>query len=185
MRELNGRYCALRRDKGNDPRQPVALLVVPQSKAMLGDAAARFHVAGFDADDAGGGVVGVPQGDDFENNFVTGERNIFRQSWQKRADASLVKDFAIHEQYNLRYTFDVYNLTNTSSFDIPQNNVNQNQAFNNVPVEVDSTSAAVATNCGTPSAASGGLYNCPAGLGIVKHTIGSPRQIQMSLHLNF
>jgi hypothetical protein len=131
------------------------------------------------------GTMGVPQGDDFENNFVTGERNIFRQSWQKRADASLVKDFAIHEQYNLRYTFDVYNLTNTSSFDIPQNNVNQNQAFNNVPVEVDSTSAAVATNCGTPSAASGGLYNCPAGLGIVKHTIGSPRQIQMSLHLNF
>jgi hypothetical protein len=131
------------------------------------------------------GTMGVPQGDDFENTFVTGERNIFRQSWQKRADASLVKDFAIHEQYNLRYTFDVYNLTNTSSFDIPQNNVNQNQAFNNVPVEVNSTSAAVATNCGTPSAASGGLYNCPAGLGIVKHTIGSPRQIQMSLHLNF
>jgi len=29
------------------------------------------------------------------------------------------------------------------------------------------------------------LYNAPVGLGIVKHTIGSPRQIQMSLHLNF
>jgi len=34
----------------------------------------------------------------------------------------------------LRYTFEAYNLTNTTSFDIPQNNVNQNQAFNNVPV---------------------------------------------------
>jgi hypothetical protein len=58
-------------------------------------------------------------------------------------------------------------LTNTTSFDIPQNNVNQNQAFNNVPVG------------GEP------LYNPPAGLGIVKHTIGAPRQIQMSLHFDF
>jgi hypothetical protein len=30
-----------------------------------------------------------------------------------------------------------------------------------------------------------GFYNCPAGLGITKHTIGAPRQIQMSLHLDF
>jgi hypothetical protein len=131
------------------------------------------------------GVDGVPQGDDFETNFVSGERNIFRQSWQKRTDASLVKEVALHDQFNLRYTFDVYNVTNTSSFDIPQNNVNQNQAFNNVPVEVSSTSAAEPTGCGTTTPAPGGLYNCPAGLGIVKHTIGSPRQIQMSLHLSF
>jgi hypothetical protein len=131
------------------------------------------------------GTDGVPQGDDFETNFISGERNIFRQSWQKRADASLVKDLVIHEQYSLRYTFDVYNLTNTTSFDIPQNNVNQNQAFNNVPFAVGSTAAAQPTGCGTSAAAPGGLYNCPAGLGIVKHTIGSPRQIQMSLHLTF
>lgn len=131
------------------------------------------------------GTDGVPQGDDFETNFITGERNIFRQSWQRRADASLVKNLPIHDRYQLTYTFDVYNLTNTTSFDIPQNNVNQNQAFNNVPVAVGSTSAALASGCGTSSAASGGLYNCPAGLGIVKHTIGSPRQIQMSLHFDF
>jgi hypothetical protein len=131
------------------------------------------------------GTLGVPQGDDFETSFISGERNIFRQSWQKRADASLVKDMVIHEQYSLRYTFDAYNLTNTSSFDIPQNNVNQNQAFNNVPFAVGSTAAAQPTGCGTSAAAPGGLYNCPAGLGIVKHTIGSPRQIQMSLHLTF
>ncbi len=131
------------------------------------------------------GTLGVPQGDDFETNFTSGERNIFRQSWQKRADASLVKDLPIHDKINLHYTFDVYNLTNTSSFDIPQNNVNQNVEFNNVPVEVDSTSAALPTGCGTTAAASGGLYNCPVGLGIVKHTIGSARQVQMSLHLDF
>jgi hypothetical protein len=113
------------------------------------------------------GTDGVPQGDTYETNFITGERNIFRQSWQRRADASLVKSFTVHDRYSLRYTLDVYNVTNTASFDIPQNNVNQNVAFNNVPVG------------GLP------LYNPPAGLGIVKHTIGSPRQVQMSLHFDF
>ncbi len=29
------------------------------------------------------------------------------------------------------------------------------------------------------------FYNCPSGLGIVTHTIGSPRQVQMSLHFDF
>ncbi|MGO8760225.1 MAG: carboxypeptidase regulatory-like domain-containing protein [Terracidiphilus sp.] len=131
------------------------------------------------------GTMGVPAGDDFETNFVTGERNIFRQSWQRRADASLVKELPIHDQYTLRYSFDVYNITNTTSFDIPQNNVNQNYAFNNVPVAVSTTSEALPTGCGTNNPLPGGLYNCPAGLGITKHTIGSPRQIQMSLHLDF
>ncbi len=131
------------------------------------------------------GTMGVPQGDNFETNFITGQRNIFRQSWQKRADASLVKDFPIREGLSLHYTLDVYNLTNTASFDIPQNNVNQNYAFNNVPFAVDSTSEALPTGCGTLSSSPGGLYNCPVGLGIVKHTIGSPRQVQMSLHLSF
>ena len=100
------------------------------------------------------GTMGVPAGDDFETNFVTGERNIFRQTWQRRADASLVKELTLHDQYTLRYSFDVYNVTNTTSFDIPQNNVNQNYAFNNVPVAVGSTSAALPTGCGTtnPSA---------------------------------
>jgi hypothetical protein len=131
------------------------------------------------------GTMGVPNGDAFETNFINGERNIFRQPWQRRADASLVKDLMIHEPYTLHYTFDVYNITNTTSFDIPQNNVNQNVSFNNVPVYVSSTSAALPTGCGTNGALPGGLYNCPFGLGITKHTIGSARQIQMSLHLDF
>lgn len=131
------------------------------------------------------GQMGVPAGDDFETNFTSGQRNIFRQTWQRRADASLVKDLVIHDTYTLHYSFDVYNLTNTASFDIPQNNVNQNPLFNNVPVEVGSTSAALPTGCETNNPQPGGLYYCPAGLGIVKHTIGSPRQIQMSMHLDF
>ncbi len=134
------------------------------------------------------GTMGVPSGDPFETNFTSGQRNIFRQSWQRRVDASLVKELPIHEQYTLRYTFDVYNVFNTASFDIPQNNVNQNQAFNNVPDEIGlgPTQAAPTNNCqSNPYGVNTGFYNCPAALGITKHTIGSPRQIQMSLHFDF
>jgi hypothetical protein len=130
---------------------------------------------------------GVPYGDNYETIFSSGQRNIFRQSWQRRTDASLVKDLPIHNQYSLQYTFDVYNVTNTPSFDIPQNNVNENQAFNNEPI--GGTPALPTNNCaapsGTNSGTNSGFFNCPVGLGIVKHTIGSPRQIQMSLHFLF
>jgi hypothetical protein len=135
------------------------------------------------------GTMGVPNGDPFETNFTTGQRNIFRQSWQRRADASLTKDLPIHDQFILHYSFDMYNITNTTSFDIPQNNVNQNQAFNNVPTGVGPggvAQAAPTNNCQTnPYGANDGFFNCPAGLGITKHAIGSARQVQMSLHLDF
>jgi hypothetical protein len=131
------------------------------------------------------GTMGVPQGDDFETNFVTGERNIFRQSWQRRTDASFAKDLPLHDTYALHYTLDIFNLTNTASFDIPQNNVNQNQNFNNVPTYVSSTAAAEPSGCNTSNPMTGGLYNCPVGVGITKHTIGSARQIQMALHFDF
>ncbi|MGD1106736.1 MAG: carboxypeptidase regulatory-like domain-containing protein [Terracidiphilus sp.] len=130
------------------------------------------------------GTMGVPAGDPYETNFTSGERNIFRQSWQRRADASLEKELPIHDQWNLRYTFDVYNLTNTTSFDIPQNNVNQNVLFNNVPT--GGTTPLPTNDCASnPHGANSGFYNCPVGLGVTRHAIGSPRQIQMSLHLDF
>jgi hypothetical protein len=119
---------------------------------------------------AGGLNGAIPANDPFETGFTTGQRNIFRQSFQKRADASLVKTMSIHEKYNLKYTFDVYNLTNTPSFDVPGNEVSQNQYYNGFP---DGTLS--------PSE----FYNAPGGLGIVTHTIGSPRQIQMSLRFDF
>jgi hypothetical protein len=109
----------------------------------------------------------IPAGDTFETTFTTGQRNIFRQSFQKRSDASLVKNTKFSDRYNLKYTFDVFNLTNTSSFDVPGNEVSQNQNFNSFPTAGQT------------------LYNAPFGLGVVTHTIGSPRQIQMSLQLLF
>ncbi len=132
---------------------------------------------------AGGLGGAIPSSDPFESGFTTGQRNIFRQSPQRRADASLVKIFSLKEKYNFKYTFDVYNLTNTTSFDVPGNEVSQNQDYNPFP---KAGTTPLPTGCdanGNQSNVS--FYNCPGGLGIVTHTIGSPRQIQMSLSFTF
>jgi len=136
---------------------------------------------------AGGLGGAIPSSDPYETGFTTGQRNIFRQAFQKRSDASLVKVLGFHERYKLKFTFDVYNLTNTSSFDVPGNEVSQNAGYNPFPGSVPAGSNVLPTGCGTTQAApgAGGLYSCPSGLGIVTHTIGSPRQIQMSLHFDF
>ncbi len=136
---------------------------------------------------AGGMGGAIPASDPYETGFTTGQRNIFRQAAQKRADASLVKVLPITERFNLKYTFDVYNLTNTTSFDVPGNEVAQNFYYNSFPSAIPANQSPLPTGCGTSSSApgAGGLYYCPAGLGIVQHTIGAPRQIQMSLRLDF
>ena len=126
----------------------------------------------------------IPASDPYETTFTTGQRNIFRQSFQKRADASLIKTAALTERYTLKYTFDVYNLTNTSSFDIPGNEVSQNAGYD--PYPVGGTPVLPGTcNAAGQGTVPGSFYSCPSGLGIVSHTVGSPRQIQMSLRLLF
>ena len=117
------------------------------------------------------GSMGVPNGDVFETGFTSGQRNIFRQTAQIRTDLSAVKVFNYRDRYHLRYTFDVFNLTNTSSFDIPTDNVSQNEGYNNAPSYSTDPYSLYTTSA--------------AGLGITRHTIGSPRQIQMSLALTF
>jgi hypothetical protein len=110
----------------------------------------------------------IPAGDTFETNFINnGQRNIFRQSWQMRGDISFVKTTQITERVSAKYTFDVFNLTNTPSFDIPTADVTQNNLFNGFPVIGVSP------------------YTAPAGLGAVNKTIGGPRLIQMSLSVLF
>ncbi len=124
----------------------------------------------------------IPSNDPYETNFIArGERNIFRQTWQRRADLSIAKSTQLTERYSLRYSLDIFNLTNTASFDIPIDDVSQNINFNGFPA----VGQASATNpCDTTFTA---IYVCPSlsGLGITNKTIGSPRQIQMSLKLNF
>ena len=128
---------------------------------------------------AGGLSGAIPTSDPYETDFTTGQRNIFRQAFQKRSDASLVKMTKFTERYTLKYTFDVFNLTNTASFDVPGNEVSQNQNYNGFPA---AGTPVLPTSC---DASNAGFYNCPFSLGVVTHTIGSARQIQMSLRLMF
>jgi hypothetical protein len=138
---------------------------------------------------AGGLNGAIPSTDPFETGFTNGQRNIFRQAFQKRSDASLVKVIKIKERYSLKYTFDVYNLSNSTSLDVPGNEVTQNAGYNPFPTYPNSApgapTAVLPTGCGTQNASTTSFYACPSGLGIVTHTIGAPRQIQMSLRFGF
>ena len=124
----------------------------------------------------------IPSNDPFETTFITaGQRNIFRQPWQKRADISIVKMTKVNDRVSVRYSFDVFNLTNTTSFDIPIDDVSQNINFQDFPL---ATQPATTTPCDTSYTA---LYVCPtlSGLGVTNKTISAPRQIQMSLSVLF
>ncbi len=85
------------------------------------------------------------------------------------------KDDALTERYALKYAMDIFNVTNTASFDIPIDDVTQNETFRLPSTRLTRQSTLTA------------LYTCPSfsGLGITNKTIGSPRQIQMSLSLTF
>lgn len=130
----------------------------------------------------------IPPGDSYETNFIPtgGQRNIFRQSWQKRADISIVKVTQVTERFALKYSFDIYNLTNHPSFDIPIDNIDQNLTFSPFPSSANTPNAVPpSSSCGGDPFVSGFFYQCPTGLGQVTKTIGSSRQIQMSLGLTF
>ncbi len=113
------------------------------------------------------GQEGVPPCDSsgvcdaYESAYGNAGRNLFRAPFQLRFDSTIGKEFHISERFHLRYNFDAFNLFNHPSFDAPNSDV---QFF----------------NYGPP------LLNPPRGsLGIIQHTIGSPRFLQMGLHLTF
>ncbi len=124
----------------------------------------------------------VPANDPYETNFIqSGQRNIFRQTWQRRADVSIMKMTQLTERFSLKYRMDIFNVTNTASFDIPIDDISQNINFQGFPYQGQPSTIG---KCDTSFTA---LYVCPSlsGLGITNKTIGSPRQIQMSLNLIF
>jgi len=84
--------------------------------------------------------------DIYETDFApTNQRNIFRQAPQKRLDLSLRKSFHPTTKLALQYEFNVFNITNTTSLDVPQDQaqIRQNSAC--------STSATAAGNNCDPS----------------------------------
>ena len=85
------------------------------------------------------GQFGVPisTGNDpqdiYETAFNKGQRNIFRQALQKRLDLSLRKNFHVTEKVGVQYDLNVFNVTNTTSLDVPQDQaqIRQNYACSN------------------------------------------------------
>jgi hypothetical protein len=87
-------------------------------------------------------ATGAPQ-DIYETAWNKGERNIFRQAGQKRVDLSVRKNFHVTEKVGLQYEFNVFNLTNTTSMDVPQDQaqIRQNDACS------DTANAVSYNNC--------------------------------------
>jgi hypothetical protein len=111
--------------------------------------------------------------DTFENGYAAGGRNIFRSPFQARFDFGLFKNFKLTERVALRYDVNAFNIFNHPSFDVPSNDVRFNPGFCNPP--------APDFNC-----SSAGYAFPPFGhLGELQHTLGSPRFLQMALHLTF
>jgi hypothetical protein len=111
-------------------------------------------------------VSGTQICDNFETGFGNNGRDIFRSPSQVRFDFSITKNFKVTERIGLKFEADAFNLFNHPSLDAPFSNFSLNQCFN--PVPCYSTSP-------DPS----------QGFGVIQSTIGSPRFMQMSLHLTF
>jgi Carboxypeptidase regulatory-like domain/TonB dependent receptor len=135
------------------------------------------------------GTNGVPPCDPvsgacdfYETGYASGGRNIFRGQFQSRFDFAIFKDFSLTERFKLRYDLQAFNIFNHPSFDIPSNDVEFNPFFSNPPVYTQSTTGF--NPCVGPPA---NAYACPPSgrLGVIQHTIGSPRFLQMALHLTF
>jgi hypothetical protein len=87
---------------------------------------------------------------------------MFRGPFQVRFDMTLGKTFAIRERYRLRFNVDAFNIFNHPDFDAPNNNV----TF-------------------FPNYVGPASFPPQGSLGIIQHTIGSPRFLQLNLHLIF
>ncbi len=131
-------------------------------------------------------TAGVPVCDVFENSFgPSNQRNIFRQDFQKRADISVVKNAAITEGISARYTLDFFNVTNTPSFDIPNNSIGT--LFNaNPQLTYDPTKSTIQNRQSVYAVADNGVnVSSQSNLGQVQNTIGSSRIVQMSFRVQF
>jgi hypothetical protein len=138
------------------------------------------------------GQGGVPPCDSsgvcdiYETGFAPASRNIFVSSFQSRVDMALFKNFRINDRCTLKFDLQAFNIFNHPSFDTPNNNVEFNPFFADPPAYGPTTPnpfpRADQHTCLAPDA-----YVCPPSgqLGLIQHTIGSPRFLQMALHFTF
>ena len=144
------------------------------------------------------GTNGIPvssstePSDIYETAFNVGQRNIFRQDPQKRLDLSLRKGFRITEKMKGQFEFNVFNLTNTTSPDIPQDQaqIRQNNGCSATAIAAFGGD----NNCGTfrsflgygeivTSADQGDQQSAKANLDQIPFATGTGRSTQLPLSL--
>jgi hypothetical protein len=108
------------------------------------------------------GQDGVPAGDIYESLYGGTGRNIFRGPFQVRFDMALAKEFQLNERFRLRFNANAYNLFNHPDFDAPNNDVVFFSGYEPPPV-----------------------FPPGGSLGVIQHTVGGPRFLQLALHLTF
>jgi Carboxypeptidase regulatory-like domain len=114
-------------------------------------------------------TVGATQVCDTQETGYGGNgRNIFRASFQTRFDFSVFKDFKLTERFSLKFEADAFNLFNHPNFDTPNTDFELNGCFNPVPC--------YDTVPFPPNS---------RGWGVIDGTIGSPRFLQLQMHLTF
>jgi hypothetical protein len=158
-----------------NPIVPLIPGITPQQALLQGAAQAKaggktyvLNPADFAPQFVAPGTNGVPPCDSsgncdlYESLYGNSGRNLFRGPFQVRFDMSLAKEFPIKERFNLRFEFDAFNIFNHPDFDAPNNNVTFFPNFSGPPASPPSGS-----------------------LGIIQHTVGSPRFLQLVLHLAF
>jgi len=113
-------------------------------------------------------VNGAPVCDTYESVFSSSGRNTFRGPFQSRFDMALSKRIRVNERHNIDFRAEAFNIFNHPDFDVPS----ASTSLYNV---TRSGNAIKAVTIRAPSPS----------LGLIQQTLGSPRVIQMSLHLSF
>jgi len=122
-----------------------------------------------------------------ETGFSNVGRNIYRGPFQVRFDFSASKTFKFNERFSLRYDAQFFNIFNHPSFDAPNNNVSLDSCFGpNVQTAPGGFSCQwLGTIPAVGNSGPLGTGQGPTGTGFIQNSIGSPRIIQMALHLIF
>lgn len=118
-------------------------------------------------------IGGTQVCDTQETGFGGTGRNVFRAPFETNFNFSLFKNFKLSDRFNLKYQFDAFNVFNHPSFDAPDTDFELNSCFNPVPCY------------NLNPFTKGDLSSNPKGWGVIQGSIGSPRLLQMSLHLTF
>jgi hypothetical protein len=120
------------------------------------------------------GTNGVPPCDAsgacdiYESTFGYTGRNMFRGPFQARVDMSMAKQFPIKERYQVRLELDAFNVLNQPDFDTPSNEPEFFPGFEAPSSPSAFPPAAVSTE-----------------IGVIQHTVGSSRFLQIQMRLFF